>query len=303
MIVPHQAGRTGSTLLALQNLGQTVSQGDPVAAIRSGAETLMVPAPDSGVVTTWWRRPGEAVGPGAEIAEIEQIPSAMGGRIMTQPPTMTMVRPLLQNTTHVPQVTSTVEADMSRVVALRNAVKEQFQRATGAPLGYMPFFIKAAVHGLQASPGCNGMLAPQGLWLHDRIRLGVSVDTPTGAQVPVIHDPDRKSLAQLAVELQEKSTRARANRLSMEDVTGATFGLSNSGTLGCVRDVPMVIPPHVATMTAGAIVDRPVAVNGRVEIRPIASLTLSFDHRAIDGETAMRLLNQAKSCLESARFA
>lgn len=225
-----------------------------------------------------------------------------GGRLLQVDPGRLALRNLLEKAPAVPQVTAMIDVDLSKTVALRNATRGQFESQTGAKLGYMPFFIRAVAKGLRAVPQVNATLVPQGLWLHDRVHLGFSVDTPRGVQVPIIQDADRKSVAQLAVELHNKIQRARVGALRQEEMVGSTFGVSNPGTMGIVRDVPLVIPPHVGALTCGAIEDRPVAVEGQVQVRPMMTISLALDHRALDGQQAGDFLGAVADCLEEAQF-
>lgn len=230
------------------------------------------------------------------------FPGASGGRLLPFDAGRLAVRDVLQRALSVPQITAMVDVDMSRTIALRNQTRGQFERQSGAKLGFMPFFLRATAKALRAVPMVNATLVPQGLWLHDRIDLGFSVDTPRGAHVPVIREADRKTVAQLAVEIHEKSQRARMGALRLEELMGGTFGVSNPGTKGIVRDVPLVIPPHVGALTCGVIEERPVAVQGRVEVRPMTTLSLALDHRALDGEQASNFFRVIKGCLEQAKF-
>lgn len=302
VLFPFQGDRAGGALVPRKYPGSWVTKGEPLAGVQCRGGTVTVPAPDSGWLVGWNRGSGEWVQPGAELAQIERTSGAAQGYLLPVDPIRLQIRRILEMNATVPQIASMIDVDMSRTMALRVSIKEEFQRGTGVPLGFMPFFIRAAVEGLQAVPVANASLTPQGLWLHDRIHMGVSVSTPMGAQVPIIRDPDRKTVTDLALELHDKAQRARLGMLRTEEVVGSTFGLSNPGSLGTLRSVPAVLPPHVATMTCDAIVQQPVAVGGRVEVRPVMSVTISYDHRALDGDEAGTFLRQVKSCLEQAQF-
>lgn len=229
-----------------------------------------------------------------------QMPGmSMGGRMKPVDPMRMGVRTLFDTTTSVPQISVLTEVDLSATVALRAAAKEPFERATGAKLGSMPFFLKAAAKALRAVPEVNALQTPQGLWLHDRVNVGFSLNTPRGTFIPVVADVDQKSVGQIALEMHEKSQRTLQGQF---DFTMPTFAVSNPGTHGVQRDVPLVFPPGAGTMTCGAIMDRPWAVNGKVEIRPIMSFTFGFDHRGLDGDEAARFVNAVKSYLENGDY-
>lgn len=230
------------------------------------------------------------------------FPGSNGGRLLAMDPGRLAARKMFDGAV-LPQITSMFDVDMSKTVALRNATRQEFERQTGASLGYMPFFMRATAKALRAVPQLNAMMVPQGLWLHDRIMLGVPVDSPMGTIVPVILDPDRKSVAQLAVELHDKAQRGRVGQLRMDDFGMTTFSVSNPGTRGSIRDVPLVLSPHVGTLTFGKVEDRPVAVQGQVQVRPMMTMSLTFDHRALEGTHSTGFLTAVKNVLEQALFA
>lgn len=231
------------------------------------------------------------------------FPGSSGGRLLANDPMKLAGRGMFDMGSVVPQITSMFDVDMSKIVAIRNATRPEFERQTGASLGYMPFFLRATAKGLRAVPQLNAMMVPQGLWLHDRVNLGVPVDSPTGTMVTVIQDVDRKSVAQLAVEVHDKSQRARVGQFRPDDFAMTTFSVSNPGTRGSIRDVPLVLKPHVGTLTFGKIEDRPVAVQGQVQVRPMMTMSLTFDHRALDGFHSTGFLTAVKNVLEQADFA
>jgi pyruvate/2-oxoglutarate dehydrogenase complex dihydrolipoamide acyltransferase (E2) component len=226
-----------------------------------------------------------------------------GGRLKPITQDRLAINQLFQGAPTVPQVSSTVDVDMTRTVALRDRAGQVFQQMTGLKLGLMPFFVKAAARGLHACPEANATLTPDGLWLHNRIRMGISIPTPDGVIMPVLHDPDHKSITQIAREIEAFARRGHLGQIGLHEINGSTFGVTNSGTLGIRRDVPMVIPPHTAVLACAAVVQRPVALHGWVSVRPVMEATLSFDHRALDGEGAKRFFDAFRSCLERAQYA
>jgi pyruvate/2-oxoglutarate dehydrogenase complex dihydrolipoamide acyltransferase (E2) component len=227
----------------------------------------------------------------------------MGGQFRPIAPERRAVIALFQRSAEVPQVTCSVDVDLSQTTAVRNQLRPTFEQATNAKMGFIPFFVKAGAEALRAVPEVNAAFMGQGLWLHDRVNIGVVTSTPNGPMVPVIADPDRKALGQIALEIADRTERARRGMMRSNDAPMSTFGISNPGSLGILRDTPIVIPPHVATMTCGSIENRSVVVDGHVVVRPMMSVTLAIDHRALDGEQAAAFLRAFKQTMERADFA
>jgi 2-oxoisovalerate dehydrogenase E2 component (dihydrolipoyl transacylase) len=210
----------------------------------------------------------------------------------------TIAERMLRSVQQVPHAWLMMEADVTGLVKLRTAVKDEFARREGVELTFLPFFIKAAVEGLREHPVLNSTWGEQGVVLKRRINIGVAVAAEEGLIVPVVHDADELSIAGLARRLADVAERARARRLRIEDVEGGTFTVDNTGAFGSVVSVPIINFPQAAIMTVEAIVKRPVVREDAIAIRDMVNLCLSFDHRILDGAQAGRFLASVRQRLE-----
>jgi 2-oxoglutarate dehydrogenase E2 component (dihydrolipoamide succinyltransferase) len=203
------------------------------------------------------------------------------------------------------QLTTVVEVDVTALVRLRDRVKDDFLARAGVKLSYLPFLVAAAVEALQAYPIVNASLDPEATFIeyHRSQHVGIAVDTERGLLVPVIRDAGTLSPAELAVRIDDLATRARANKLTADDISGGTFTVTNTGSRGALFDTPIVNPPQSAIRGTGAVVRRAVPVTDaagteRFEARSMLYLALSYDHRIIDGADAARFLGHMKHHLE-----
>jgi 2-oxoglutarate dehydrogenase E2 component (dihydrolipoamide succinyltransferase) len=190
------------------------------------------------------------------------------------------------------------ECDMSGVMALRAKMQDAFTKKHGVKLGFMSFFIKAVVEALRAVPALNGQLDGDEFIQNHFYDIGVAVGTEKGLIVPVVRDADRKSFAQIEKDLGAYAAKARAGKISLDDLTGGVFTVSNGGTYGSLLSTPILNPPQSGILGMHNIVQRPVAVNGEVVIRPMMYLALSYDHRVVDGKEAVTALVRIKDCVE-----
>jgi 2-oxoglutarate dehydrogenase E2 component (dihydrolipoamide succinyltransferase) len=201
-----------------------------------------------------------------------------------------------------PHVTTVFEVDVSRIVAHRERRKADFERQ-GVKLTYTPYFVQAAVAGLQAVPAVNGSYAESGIVIHQRIHIGVAVALEEGLIVPVIRDADEKNLLGLARAVNDLSERARARRLKPDETQGGTFTITNHGVGGSLFATPIINQPQAAILGIGAIQKRAVVISqdgvDAIAIRPMCYLSLTIDHRLLDGATADRFLAAMKEFLES----
>ena len=195
------------------------------------------------------------------------------------------------------------EADLSKLIALRSEVQPVFQAEHGVKLGFMSFFIQAAVHALKAVPAVNARIEGEEIVEQHYYDIGVAVGTEKGLVVPVLRDCDQLDLAGLEKALAEFAQRAREGKLSLPDLEGGVFTISNGGIYGSVMSTPILNPPQSAILGMHAIQQRPVAVDGRVEIRPMMNLALSYDHRLIDGKEAVTFLIGIKKFVENPTLA
>jgi len=197
-----------------------------------------------------------------------------------------------------PHVTTVTEVDMSYVVAYREARKEQFQHREGINLTYTAFFVQAAVTALKAYPIVNSTWGEDKIILKKRINIGIAVALEDGLIVPVIKDADEKSLLRLAREVNDLSQRAREKRLIPDDVQEGTFTITNPGIFGSLFGTPIIPQPQAAVLGVGAITRRVVAIDDAIAIRPMVYLSLTFDHRILDGAIADQFLAKVKEHLE-----
>ncbi|HKG26801.1 MAG TPA: dihydrolipoamide acetyltransferase family protein [Thermomicrobiales bacterium] len=198
-----------------------------------------------------------------------------------------------------PHVTTVVEVDMTNVVAYRAARKEEFARREGVELTYLPFAIKAVTLALRDHPRLNAVWDEDHIIHRRAVNVGVAVGLEDGLIVPVVKNADRLSLTGLMHAVAELAGKARAGTLTPDDVTGGTFTVNNPGTFGSIASTPILVQPQVAIISTEAIVKRPVVVDDMIGIRSMMNLSLSFDHRALDGLAAARFLQQVKRWLES----
>ena len=194
-------------------------------------------------------------------------------------------------------VTTFEDIDMTNLVNFRNEMKAEFKETYGANLTFMPFIIKASCAALKEYPTINASMTEKEIILKNYYNIGIAVARDEGLIVPVIRDADKKSIVELAVELKEIGDKARANRLKPDDVAGGTFSLTNAGMFGATASTPIISQPQVAILGIHAIVKRPWVVNDEIVIRHISSFGMSFDHRLIDGHTAVQFLHRVHEFL------
>ncbi len=193
------------------------------------------------------------------------------------------------------------EVDMTEVMALRSQYKDQFEKKHGVRLGFMSFFTKACCHALKEVPEVNAEIDGTDIVYKNFVHMGVAAGTPTGLVVPVIRDADSMSFAAIEKAIAEKGKRARDGKLSMAEMQGGTFTISNGGVYGSLMSSPILNPPQSGILGMHKIQDRPMAINGQVVIRPMMYLALSYDHRIVDGKGAVTFLVRVKEALEDPR--
>ncbi|HEY7308195.1 MAG TPA: 2-oxoglutarate dehydrogenase complex dihydrolipoyllysine-residue succinyltransferase [Gemmataceae bacterium] len=191
------------------------------------------------------------------------------------------------------------ETDMSAVMALRSKYKETFQKKYSVGLGFMSFFVKAVVEALRAFPTVNATIDGSDIVYHNFYDVGVAVSTEKGLMVPVLRDADQRSFADIEKGIATLAQKARENKISVNDLQGGTFTITNGGIFGSLLSTPVLNPPQSAILGMHAIQKRPVAVDDQVVIRPMMYLALSYDHRLIDGREAVSFLVRVKECIES----
>ena len=190
------------------------------------------------------------------------------------------------------------EIDMTAVKELRNTYKDAFQSKYGVKLGFMPFFVKATIDSLKATPALNAEIRGDKIVYHRTYNVGMAVSSPKGLVVPVLHQTERLSFAGIEQAINDFSKRAGDNKLEPKDFEGGTFTISNGGVFGSLLSTPIVNPPQSGVLGLHAIQDRPIALNGQVVIRPMMYVALTYDHRLIDGREAVTFLRRIKETME-----
>jgi 2-oxoglutarate dehydrogenase E2 component (dihydrolipoamide succinyltransferase) len=202
-----------------------------------------------------------------------------------------------QNTAAI--LTTFNEVDMSNIIALRNQYKDSFEKKHGVKLGFMSFFVKASIAALKELPAVNAEIDGDDIVYKNYYDIGVAVGTEQGLVVPVVRDADKLSFAGVEKTIGDLGKKARDGKLAVSDLSGGTFSISNGGVYGSLLSTPIINPPQSGILGMHKTMDRPVAINGKVEIRPMMYLALSYDHRIIDGKEAVTFLVRVKECIEN----
>ena len=230
-------------------------------------------------------------------------PKQTGNRMEERVP-MTRIRKTIANKLHsatqnTAMLTTFNEVDMSAIIELRSQYKDDFAKIhNGTRLGFMSFFVRASIEALKRFPAVNASIDGNDIVYHGYQDIGVAVGSPRGLVVPVLRDADSLTLAEIETQVSDYGRKAQDNKLSIDDMTGGTFTISNGGVFGSLLSTPILNPPQTGILGMHKIQDRPMAVNGEVKIRPMMYLALSYDHRLIDGQEAVRFLVTIKDFLE-----
>ena len=251
-------------------------------------------ASGSAKMTTASSAPAPAkAGPRASDAREERVPMSrlrrmIAGRLKEAQNTAAML-------------TTFNEVDMSAVMALRSEYKDDFEKQHGARLGFMGFFVRAVIRGLQEFPAVNAEIHGDDIIYKNFYNIGVAVGTPQGLVVPVVHDAQDLSLADIEKQVTDYGLRARDGKLTPADMAGGSFTISNGGVYGSLMSTPILNPPQSAILGMHKIQKRPIAIGDKVEVRPMMYLALSYDHRIIDGREAVSFLVRVKDSIEDPR--
>jgi 2-oxoglutarate dehydrogenase E2 component (dihydrolipoamide succinyltransferase) len=205
---------------------------------------------------------------------------------------------LLESQHATAHLTTFNEIDMSAVEAVRSRIKERIEKEHGVRLSAMPFFVKAACLALKSYPTVNAQLDGDSIVYKHYVNMGIAVASDAGLVVPSIKDADQKGLLQIARDISEVAKKARDGKLTMEDLTGGTFTITNGGVFGSLISTPILNYPQVGILGLHKIQERPVAISGKVEIRPMMYVALTYDHRIIDGQQAVLFLVRVKELME-----
>lgn len=238
-------------------------------------------------------------------AEIPPLPVPRGGStteaVRREP--MTTIRKRIAERLVEAQHTAAIlttfnEVDMSALLALRTKYKDQFNKKYGVNLGFMGFFVKACVEALKQFPKVNAFIDGTDMVFHDYYNVGIAVGTEKGLIVPVIKQAQNLSLADVELTIRHYAGKAREGKISVDDLSGGTFTITNGGVFGSLMSTPILNPPQSAILGMHKVEDRAVVINGKVEVRPMMYLALSYDHRIIDGQESVSFLVKVKECIE-----
>jgi 2-oxoglutarate dehydrogenase E2 component (dihydrolipoamide succinyltransferase) len=277
-------------LIAGTGKGGRITKEDILKHLESGGETAPATPPPT---------------PSAPASSVAvDVPAGPSGERIEKRVPMTRMRAkiaerLLDATQQTAMLTTFNEVNMAPVMELRRKYKDQFEKThNGTRLGFMGFFIKAACEALKRFPAVNASIDGNDVVYHGYQDIGVAVSTDGGLVVPVLRDADFMSLADVEAALHDLGTRARDNKLTIDDMTGGTFTVTNGGVFGSLLSTPILNPPQTGILGMHKIQERPVAVNGEVVIQPMMYLALSYDHRLIDGKTAVQFLVAIRDLIE-----
>lgn len=259
-----------------------VTKGDMLAAIATGGAAA----------------PAAAPAPVAVRAPSAPDDGAREERVKMTKLRQTIARRLKEAQSNAAMLTTFNEVDMSGVMALRNQYKDVFEKKHGVKLGFMGFFVKACVQALKEIPAVNAEIDGTDIIYKNYYHIGVAVGTEKGLVVPVVRDADELSIAGVEKKIGEFGKKARDGKLSIEEMQGGTFTISNGGVYGSLMSTPILNAPQSAILGMHKIQERPVVVNGKIEIRPMMYLAVSYDHRIIDGKEAVTFLVRIKEGLE-----
>jgi 2-oxoglutarate dehydrogenase E2 component (dihydrolipoamide succinyltransferase) len=268
-----------------------VTKGDVLAAVAAGGAATAPAAIPTGV-------PTKAL---PQVAA--PVPALHLGERPEQRVPMTRLRArvaerLLQSQATNAILTTFNEVNMAPVMEMRKKFQEKFEKEHGVKLGFMSFFVKAAVHALKKFPILNASVDGNDIVYHGYFDIGIAVGSPRGLVVPILRNADQMSFAEIEKKIAEYGVKARDGKLGLEELTGGTFSISNGGVFGSMLSTPIINPPQSAILGVHATKDRPVVENGQIVIRPINYLALSYDHRIIDGREAVLGLVAMKEALE-----
>lgn len=328
VILEISAPGSGVLVELLRENGAVVTAGEVIARIDNGEAAAAVPESGKSIRETPVVPPQQESGRGmpaasTEAASTEIVPShrveasekmpehtgtmlakrysAGDGRSRRQPMSRIRQRTAqrLVEAQHTAAILTTFnEVNMQPVKDLRAQYQEEFQREHGVKLGFMSFFVKAAVQALKQFPVINAAIDGQDIVFHDYYDIGIAVSTTRGLVVPVLRNADALDFAQIERAIGDFAQRAEAMSLGLDEISGGTFSISNGGVFGSLLSTPIINPPQSAILGMHAIQERPIAEHGQVMIRPMMYLALSYDHRLIDGRDAVRFLVEIKAALE-----
>jgi 2-oxoglutarate dehydrogenase E2 component (dihydrolipoamide succinyltransferase) len=284
------AGESGIDPASVTGTGKDgrVTKGDMLAVIEGGAS-------QSGAINSGRAQP---MVPPAIRTPPAPSDEAREERVRMTKLRQTIARRLKEAQNTAAMLTTFNEVDMSTIMGVRNHYKELFEKKHGTKMGFMGFFVKACIHALHEVPSVNAEIDGQDVVYKNYYHIGIAVGTDRGLVVPVVRDADHKSLAEIEKEIASFGKKARDGKLSLEEMQGGTFTISNGGVYGSLMSTPILNAPQSGILGMHKIQDRPMAVDGKIEIRPMMYLALSYDHRLVDGKEAVTFLVRVKESLE-----
>lgn len=240
-----------------------------------------------------------APAPAADAASAPLVDGRVERRVPMTRLRASIARRLIEAQETAAMLTTFNEVDMTAIMELRQQYKDAFEKAhDGTRLGFMSFFVRASIEALKRFPAVNASIDGNDIVYHGYQDIGVAVGSPRGLVVPVLRDSDSLTLAEIESQIRDFGVKAKDNKLTIEEMTGGTFTISNGGVFGSLLSTPILNPPQTAILGMHKIQERPMAINGEVKIRPMMYLALSYDHRLIDGQEAVRFLVTIKDFLE-----
>ena len=266
-----------------------ITKGDVLGAVASGAKPVVASPIPTGIVATALP---QVAGPMVDLGDRpeQRVPmSRLRARVAER---------LLQSQSTNAILTTFNEVNMAPVMEMRKRFQEKFEKEHGVKIGFMSFFVKAAVHALKKYPVLNASVDGNDIVYHGYFDIGIAVGSPRGLVVPILRNADQMSFAEIEKKISEFGAKARDGKLGIEDMTGGTFSISNGGVFGSMLSTPIINPPQSAILGVHATKDRAVVENGQVVVRPINYLAMSYDHRIIDGREAVLGLVAMKEALE-----
>jgi 2-oxoglutarate dehydrogenase E2 component (dihydrolipoamide succinyltransferase) len=266
-----------------------ITKGDVLGAVASGTKPVASASIPTGALPTSLP---QVVGPTVDLGDRpeQRVPmSRLRARVAER---------LLQSQSTNAILTTFNEVNMAPVMEMRKRFQEKFEKEHGVKIGFMSFFVKAAVHALKKYPVLNASVDGSDIVYHGYFDIGIAVGSPRGLVVPILRNADQMSFAEIEKKISEFGAKARDGKLGIEDMTGGTFSISNGGVFGSMLSTPIINPPQSAILGVHATKDRAVVENGQVVVRPINYLAMSYDHRIIDGREAVLGLVAMKEALE-----
>jgi len=292
----------------IATIDSSATAGTPAAA-PAPAPVAATPAPAPAPTSAAAPAPAPAAAPAkpdfsAPTAPVERVSSEAVSDGRTTRKKMSMLRRKIATHLVNAQQTAAIlttfnEVDMTAVMDLRKAVQDDFLKKHGVKLGFMSFFVKAVAQALKDIPSVNGRIDGTDIIENHFYDIGVAIGTDKGLIVPVLRDADKKSFAQIEKDIIDYAKKAKEGKITIEDLSGGVFTISNGGTYGSLLSTPILNPPQSGILGMHTIQQRPVALNGQVVIRPMMYLALSYDHRLVDGKEAVTFLIRIKECLEN----